>query len=136
MPDPWKALADELAVRDLLVAISMEADVGDLDVYGALYAEDAVVVSPSGTSEGREAIVAANAARRSAGITGPGTGARHHVVPGRVTLDGDRATVRSYFAFYTKVAGATQLTVIGEYADEARRDSTGWKLTRRVCTFD
>jgi ketosteroid isomerase-like protein len=136
MADPHDPLADELAIRDLLLAISMEADVGDLDVYGTLYTEDAVVVSPTGTSEGRDAIVAANVARRSAGVTGPGTGARHHVVPGRVTLDGDRATVRSYFAFYTKVDGATQLTVIGEYADEARRDSSGWKLIRRVCTFD
>jgi ketosteroid isomerase-like protein len=136
MADPSDALADELAIRDLLLAISMEADVGDLDRYGELYTEDAVVVAPSGTTEGREAIVAANLARRAAGITGPGTGARHHVVPGRVTLDGDRATVRSYFAFYTKVDGATQVTVIGEYADEAQRDSTGWKLARRVCTFD
>jgi hypothetical protein len=136
MAESHDPLADELAIRDLLLAISMEADVGDLDGYGELYTDDAVVVSPTGTSEGRDAIVAANVARRAAGITGPGTGARHHVVPGRDTLDGDRARVRSYFAFYTKAAGVTQLTVIGEYADEARRDPTGWKLTRRVCTFD
>jgi ketosteroid isomerase-like protein len=131
-----RAIADELAIRDVILAVSMEADTGDLDVYGALYVDDAVVVTPMGTTEGREGIVDANRKRREAGITGPGTGNRHHVVPGRVTLDGDRATVRSLFTFYRKVEGVSQLANTGEYVDELRREADGWKMVHRTCTFD
>ena len=131
-----RSIADELEIRDVVLAISLEADTGHVDDYGALYTDDAVVVSPSGTNEGKVAIIAANSARRSTGIMGPGTGARHHVVPGLVVVDGDLATVRSLFAFYVRVDGAPQLARIGEYQDELRREGTRWKMVRRTCTFD
>jgi hypothetical protein len=128
-------LVDQLALRDVICALSLEGDTGALDAYGALFAEEAVLESPAGVLEGRTAILESAEQRCATGTTGPGSGARHHVVPGIVTVEGDRARSRSCFAFYAQDDGAPRVAIIGEYHDEFRRDGSAWVVIRRTVLF-
>jgi hypothetical protein len=48
-----------------------------------------------------------------------------------VRIEGDRATSRSVFQFFVDTDDSPRLQVIGNYADEFRREQSGWKLANR-----
>ena len=79
---------------------------------------------------GADEIVAAAAARRAEGASGPGTGTRHLVVTLYVEVDGDSARAVSYYTF---LAG-TAIRTVGTYRDELVRTGRGWQIRGREIT--
>jgi SnoaL-like domain len=128
-------VADELAVRNLIARLSLNADMGTIDEYLASFTDDAVWNLPGNPSHGIEAIKSGLIARRESGAVGPGTHGRHMVSSIDVVVLGDRATARSYFQFVTNTDSKPTLALVGAYADEFVRTSNGWKLQRRDITF-
>ena len=68
------------------------------------------------------------------GIQGPGSHTRHDVSSITVDVDGDRATSRAYFRYYTGTDAAPTIMAIGTYNDTHVREAGDWKLSRRVIT--
>jgi len=131
-PDP---AADELAVRNLISALSRTADGDDMDAYLALFAADAAWVLPDGERRGHDDIRAGSLERRAAGQVGPGSRTRHVVGTSVVQLHGDRATAASTWMFLTDTATRPRIARTGTYDDEFVRDGGRWLLSRRVITF-
>jgi hypothetical protein len=122
--------ADDAAIRNLLGRAALLGDEGDPEDYRQVYAPVATWRWGSDTQDGADEIVAAAAARRAGGISGPGTGTRHLVIPVLIEVTGDSARAFSYFAF---LAGTT-VTVTGSYRDELTRTSHGWQISGRQVT--
>ncbi len=131
-PNP---VADELAIRNLIARLSLNADMGSVEEYLASFASDAVWNLPGNASHGIDEIRAGLLNRRASGAVGPGTNGRHMVSSIDVVMDGDRATARSYFQFVTNTNTAPVLALVGAYADEFVRTAAGWRLQRRDITF-
>ena len=128
-------VADELAVRNLIARLSLNADMGTVDEYLASFTEDAVWNLPGSPSHGIVEIKAGLVARRASGAVGPGTHGRHMVSSIDVVMNGDRAMARSYFQFVTNTNTQPVLALVGAYADEFVRTEEGWKLQKRDITF-
>jgi uncharacterized protein (TIGR02246 family) len=131
-PDP---LADELAVRNVVAALSRTADGGDVDAYVALFAPDATWELPDAVRRGHADIRAGSLARRAAGEVGPGTATRHVTTNLVVAVDGDAATAQSTWLYLTDTTGTPTISRVGGYDDELARVDGRWLLTRRVITF-
>ena len=135
----FSAVADELAVRNLLARVAQLADNGDIDEYVACYTKDAVWAMPASpatgleasTKEGIDDIRAGVVERRAAGVQGPGSNTRHVVTTSWITVDGDGATGSSYFLF---LSGATVQSA-GHYADRFVRSPDGWQIAHRTITI-
>ena len=128
-------VADELAVRNLIGRLSLNADMGTVDEYLSSFATDALWNMPGNPSHGIDEIRAGLIARRESGAVGPGTHGRHMVSSIDVEMHGDRATALSYFQFVTNTNTTPVLALVGAYADEFVRTEHGWKLHRRDITF-
>jgi uncharacterized protein (TIGR02246 family) len=128
------AVADELAIRNVLARIAQYADTGDLDDYAALFTEDAHWEMGGTVVRGRAAIRAAGQARRDAGTGGPGSRTRHVIGTIAVTLDGDTAIADSYWHFYGNTDTAPELRAMGAYRDTFRRAGGVWRLAERLIT--
>jgi ketosteroid isomerase-like protein len=126
MPD------DDAAIRSLIGRAAHLADEGGPDDYRAIYTADATWMLGGGQQNGIEEIVAATAKRRTEGVSGPGTGTRHFVMPLHVSVDGDRATAVSYFLFLGDTAGAPVIKVFGVYTDGLVRTAQGWRINNRA----
>jgi SnoaL-like domain len=124
---------DVEAVVRLTGLIGDTAPVGD---YGRVYADDAVWETASERQVGIEQIVAAAAARRADGATGPGTASRHIVTPMAVRVDRDDATVSSYFLFIRSTSSGPGIAVAGVYEDRLRRIDGAWKIQHRTIATD
>ncbi len=128
-------VADELEIRNVLARIAQGSDTGDLTAYGELFTEDARWDMPGvPVKNGREEIVAAGAARRAEGVTGPGSRTRHLISTIAVAVDGDRAVAESYWQFFTDTATTPALRSMGAYRDTFLRTEHGWKLAERLIT--
>lgn len=132
--DPAQRVADELAIRNLVARLAQLADDGELSDYIELFTEDAVWDGgPAlGVVQGHPEILAAARQRRADGRSGPGTHSRHVVTTQVVELQGDRATSRAVFHYYTKTDAAPTLSIMGIYEDELVRTARGWRLARRL----
>lgn len=129
---PNTAVADELAVRNLIAQLAQLADDGDLADYIQCFSEDAVWGgSGFGEKKGLEEIMAGAVERRASGTSGPGTHTRHVITTTLVSVGGERASARSIFHFYTSVNSTPTLQIMGVYDDEFLRGESGWKLSRR-----
>jgi 3-phenylpropionate/cinnamic acid dioxygenase small subunit len=127
---------DELEIRTVLARIAQLSDMGDLDDYGAQFAETAVWELPGApVKHGRAEIQAAGAERRAHGGTGPGSQTRHVVSTVAVTLNGDSAVAESYWQFFTDTGTAPRVQSIGHYRDTFSRTPQGWRLARRQITL-
>jgi hypothetical protein len=118
---------DDAAIRNLLGLTALLGDEGAPQDYRRVYASDATWRMGTIEQTGADEIVAAAAARRADGTSGPGTGTRHLVIPMRVEVTGGSARTVSYFVF---LAG-TAITVAGTYRDELIRTSAGWQISKR-----
>lgn len=128
-----RAAADELAIRNLLAKLAEMADSGDLDDYIELFTEDA---SWGGGGQpqrtGHAEILAGARERRATGLSGPGSHTLHVLTTIGVELDGENASSRSVFHYYTNTDTTPVLLIVGVYRDRFRRTSRGWKLSARV----
>ena len=123
---------DHAAIRNVIGLTALLGDEGAPEDYRRVYAADATWRMGDVTQRGADEIVAAAAARRAEGVSGPGSGTRHLVVPMTIEVAGDTASAVSYYAF---LAGKT-IAVTGTYHDELTRAGSagpghGWQITRR-----
>lgn len=121
---------DDIAIRNLVGLTALLGDEGEPEEYRSVYTRDATWCMGGSTQSGAEEIVAAAAGRRAEGVSGPGTGTRHLVVPLHVEVTGDAANAVSYFLF---LAG-TAIRTAGTYRDELVRTSEGWRIHSRQVT--
>jgi uncharacterized protein (TIGR02246 family) len=137
MPDDLIAqVAAELQIRNVIARLAFLADQGDLDEYMEQFTEDAVWALPGSERRGRPDIRAGAEARRTDGVTGPGTGTRHVITTTSVHLDTvDAASADSYFQFFQQTTATPTLFNMGWYHDTFIRDQGGWRLARREITF-
>jgi 3-phenylpropionate/cinnamic acid dioxygenase small subunit len=137
---PEDRIAAELDIRNLIAALAINADTGEIDEYGALFTEDAVWEMPANPAMGLEAsvkkgradIVAGVRERRASGVQGPGSGTWHSITTQQIEITGDEATGRVYYQFLGKVDGTPGVLTLGRYADRYVRTGDGWRLAHRV----
>jgi hypothetical protein len=122
--------ADDAAVRSVIGLTALLGDEGAAEDYRKVYAPSAVWQMGDAIQAGADEIVAAAAARRAEGVSGPGSGTRHLVTPLTIEVSGDTATAVSYYAFLagTAIAGS------GTYRDQFARTEAGWQIVRRDIT--
>lgn len=120
--------ADDAAIRNVIGLAAVLGDQGDPEDYRRVYTPDATWQMGEVVQRGADEIVAAAAARRAEGVSGPGTGTRHLVVPMIVSVEGRTARAISYYAFLSGTTVATS----GTYRDDLVYTATGgWQICRR-----
>lgn len=137
--DLLRRTADELEIRNVIYRLAMLADGGDLDEYVTLFAEDGVWaprmlapgVAPMPPIKGRANLLAAARQRRASGVQGPGTHMYHLILTTTVSLQGDKASARSYFAYLKEADKTPQIAMFAIYNDELVRTTAGWKVSAR-----
>jgi ketosteroid isomerase-like protein len=133
--DVFRELLDERAIVTLLNDYARALDTRDWPLLSSLFTADAVV---DYTAEGGPVCNGADAVVADCQADFTGLDATHHLI-GNVTVsvDGDRATARSYVHAWHQRAdapGGTVLLLAGGYDDRLVRDGGGWKIRRRVLT--
>jgi SnoaL-like domain len=142
---------DELEIRNVIAALALLSDMGDLDEWGMLFTEDADYTTESGVGwHGRTEIVESGRQRRARGTHGPGSNNRHLSASVLVRSTGpDTAEAESYLAMYKdlvpdgedglprdpgqddEVEKSPTLLVLGYYRDRFVRTGEGWKVAHR-----
>jgi hypothetical protein len=142
---------DELKIRNVIASLTLVSDMGDIDDWGMLFAEDAIYsTARGGALHGRAAIVESGRERRAHGTHGPGSGNRHFSASVLVWSTGpDTAEAKSYLLMFQdlvpdgeqhlpegsgqegEVEKSPTLLVAGYYHDRFRRTSDGWKVAHR-----
>jgi uncharacterized protein (TIGR02246 family) len=126
----------ELEIRNLISRIAILADEGSLDEYADQFTEDSVWALPTAPRHGRADIRAGAEARRSEGMTGPGSASRHVISNISVRVEGpDVAVADSYFMFLQNTLVLPTILNIGAYHDRFVRQGDAWRLARREITF-
>lgn len=126
-----RRLEDERAILDVLHAYGHSLDYGDRDLWLGCWAEDAQLIWPHATMTGHGEIGGAFDDHSHA----PERWHKHFMVEPRIAVDGDTATVDSYF---TRIDagpdGAPFVRSMGRYRDRLRRCADGrWRFTERIC---
>jgi ketosteroid isomerase-like protein len=117
------------AVRTLDAAYCRLLDDGDWPALAQLFTDDGVFDGLSRV-QGRADLVSF-----FAGLAGSGlTAFWHHVSNLEVSVDGDRASVRSLLWQPCVVDGVPHVAA-GRYADELVRTSAGWRYRRKQVRF-
>ena len=131
--ETWELIARE-SVRDLVARYNASGDAGRFDTMLELFTEDAVLVVPDGTHQGRENIrvffesVATGNGRR------PGVRLiRHFTATHQIdVLDPHAARGRCYYQVLTDAG----LDHWGRYVDRYRRTDAGWRFQERRVSID
>jgi ketosteroid isomerase-like protein len=119
------ALADRLAIAELVRLERFYRDQGDWDALLACYTDDATVVTTwfdGGASDFVEA---------SRGMAGRGRHSKHLITPTQIRVNGDRALVESYgeIHFRDVLDGVeVDMTMYCRFFSRVRRTEAGWKL--------
>jgi uncharacterized protein (TIGR02246 family) len=138
-------VVDELQIRNILAQLTLLSDMGDIEEWGNLFAEDGSYTTATGAGwHGREAITESGRQRRRNGTHGPGSNNRHMSSSVYVRQTGpDTAEAQSYLEMFQDLIpeGASAddpdvkkhptLLVTGYYHDRFRRTSEGWKVAQR-----
>lgn len=122
-------LEDERAILDVLYAYGHAIDYGLRDVWLDCWTEDAVLTWPHATYTGHAEIGAAFDGHSHA----PERFHKHFLVEPRILLDGDRATVDSYFTRLDIGEGGPYVRSFGRYRDVFVRCRDGrWRMRERL----
>jgi hypothetical protein len=120
---------DHAAIRNVIGLTALLGDEGAPEDYRRVYAPDATWRMGDAVQRGADEIVAAAAARRAEGVSGPGSGTRHLVLPMTIEVAGDTAMAISYYAFLAGTAVAASGTYRGQLARTG--PGHGWQIRRR-----
>ena len=124
------ALADRLAIDDLLTTYACAVDERDWDAFRSVFTVDAILdYTAFGGPRGSAGEVAEWTARALQVIDA----SQHFITNLRLQLNGDEATARTYV--YSPLAvkgGGGIMHAGGSYADRLRRTADGWRITERV----
>jgi ketosteroid isomerase-like protein len=124
-----RELEDERAILDTLYAYAHALDYGDRDEWIDCWTEDAELTWPHTTFHGVAEITQAYDDHSHA----PQSFHKHVLVEPRVRIDGDRATVASYFARVNNSHHGPVTRSFGRYLDVLARESDGrWRIRQRV----
>jgi hypothetical protein len=126
----WCPADDDAAIRNVIGLTAFLGDQGAPEDYRQVYAPDVVWRMGEHVQSGADEIVAAAAARRAEGVSGPGAGTRHLVTPLTIEVSGDTARAVSYYVFLS----GTTIATTGTYRDELARTGHGWQIIRRDIT--
>ena len=123
---------DQLAIRALLERYCEGVNQRDADIWGATWAVDAVWELPHlgmDGLKGRETIVGAwlEAMKVFPFVN-------MMAMPGSISVDADRATMRSYTDEVAVTQDGTELRPRGQYDDECVKIDGQWQFSRRVFT--
>ena len=118
--------ADRAELMELVARHAQLTDDGDWETRVDLYSEDGEFTSLDGIPRrGREALREAFSATAGR-ITGK------HITSNTVlTLDGDRASGLTDYAFFMVTKDAVVATSVGRYHDEFVKGSDGWRFRSR-----
>lgn len=120
-------LADRLAVGDVIIKYADSVDQLDMDRYATCFVDDVVVTgfTPEAIHGLANYMPWVTAARKRFGRT------QHLIGNIQVTLDGDRAHLRSYVQASHEIPEdpAHLLTLWAAYNDDLVRTPEGWKIT-------
>jgi hypothetical protein len=138
-----QVLEDERAILQTLYQYGHSMDYGPDADFVDCFAEDGVwevrmrkVPDGAFTCTGSAEIAASLAAQTS--VRAPALFAKHLLIEPRIVLDGDTASVDSYFVrIEPRDDGPTQIVASGRYLDELSRGSDGqWRFTHRIAEID
>ena len=118
-------LQDRIEITDLINRLGACLDEHRFEDLQSLFIEDATAVTPGGTAQGRNAVIA-QATRNHETYDH-----LHHVITNvLVDLDGDRAAVRANLvATFVREAGQPELRLGAVYRFQAHRTRQGWQLS-------
>jgi 3-phenylpropionate/cinnamic acid dioxygenase small subunit len=125
---------DKDDIRELLARYCFLLDDYQLTEFAALFTEDGTWSSRNGEATGPTAIRRLLTALVP--IPGPGTRRRHLTNNILISLDGDAATVRSYFMVIRDSQSGPTIAVAGRYADEVVRHEGHWLFKSRRLFHD
>jgi uncharacterized protein (TIGR02246 family) len=134
------AVADRLAIAELIARYGWGYDERDLDTLADCFTADGVWegslmgADGVGPHQGREAVVAF-----LTDFWGVQTDQRRHIFTNVVVTDlsGDRATAHAYLLLTASTGGTMTPVTNGPYRFEVRRDGDGvWRMARLVAGFD
>ena len=128
-----QALEDERAIREVLVRYGETLDARDYAGYADLFAQDGVWTGGFGSATGPAEIEAM--LRDNLGEAEPGFVNRdsfHQMTTMVVDVEGDEATARSRYMFYTADDNRPVPVLAGRYEDELVREDGAWKIARRT----
>lgn len=127
-------LEDEKAIREVLVQYGEFLDARDYAAYSRLFARDGVWTGGFGSFTGPAAIEAMLVENLGAPEPGFVNKTSFHLITTPVVdVDGDRATARSRYLFFTASdEGRPNPLLAGRYEDEFVREDGAWKIRRRI----
>lgn len=127
-------LEDQEAIRQVLVAYGEHLDARDFAGYAALFARDGTWAGGFGSATGPAEIQAM--LEKNLGTPEPGfiNKSNFHLMTTMVVdVQGDTATARSRYLFYTAtLESRPQAALAGRYVDEFVREDGQWKIRRRT----
>lgn len=122
---------DIAEIIDLAHAYNQAVDDHDPTSWVDCFTDDGEVDSPFGNPSGRDELH-----RWISGITGNLSDTRHFSANEVVSVDGDRATMRSYYFVVGTTEHPPAIGATGGYDDELVRIEGRWRFARRVHTVD
>jgi len=134
--EAWECAARE-AIRDLVARYNANGDAGRFDAVLALFADDAVLVTPDAAHRGRAAIRALfeSTARRTGDADAGGRArlVRHFTSTHQIDVESENeASGRCYYAVLTERG----LDHWGRYVDAYRRVDGAWLFAQRRVSVD
>lgn len=129
------AVGDHLALRQLAERYGLAVDCADADLFAGQFTEDAVLTSPSGVFQGRDAL------RTIPGRLRERYARTFHAVLNQVpALSGNRASAQTYaiarHVFERPGTGWQCHEMTIRYQDQFRRTNGTWLIARRELIVD
>ena len=126
MPRDANALADELAIRELVTRYADAVTDYDEKAWAETWAEDGRWELLGQSANGRDAVVALWKQ-----LMPMLEGVIQVAHSGIVDLDGDSASARWTIAEYGRLTDGATSFLLGRYRDRYRRESDGWRFVER-----